>query len=45
MVILPLVKVTILMGIGGLLTALVLWVIRMVRRIGNGGALSAQLFC
>ena len=32
----PLIKVTILMGIGGLLTALVLWVIRMARRIGSG---------
>ena len=36
MVVGPLIKVTILMGIGGLLTALVLWIIRMARGSGSG---------
>lgn len=35
LVILPLVKVTILMGIGGALTALVLWLIRVFQRGRN----------
>jgi len=38
MVIGPLIKVTLLMGIGGLLTVLVLWIIRMVRRTGSGSS-------
>ena len=41
MIVGPLIKVTILMGIGGLLTALVLWIIRLVsggrKRVPQGG--------
>ena len=36
MIILPLVKVTVLMGIGGALTALVLWLIRLFKRFKLG---------
>ena len=32
MLVLPLVKVTLLMSIGGLLTALVLWIVRLISR-------------
>ena len=40
MIVAPLIKVTILMGIGGLLTALVLWIIRVSggrKRVPQGG--------
>ncbi len=36
LIILPLVKVSLLMGIGGGLTALVLWIIRRVKRMRAG---------
>jgi len=38
LIILPLVKVSLLMGIGGGLTALVFWIIRRVKRIRAGPA-------
>lgn len=36
MVIFPLIKVTLLMGVGGLLTALVLSIIRIIKRLSTG---------